>query len=621
MAAAETRRLLEQLMGEQLMSGTDQRAPQLSITDPKVCRSYVVGNCPHDLFTNTKNELGPCPKVHNEALKTEYQEADADQKRRWGFEFDYMRDMQHHIDSCNRKIDSAQRRLEKTPEEIRQTNALLKAINELTKSIEAGMLEIQIMGEEGMVNMAVQEFTKLRYKKAEKEERERELRALSDTGGPSGHQKLQVCDVCGAYLSRLDNDRRLADHFYGKMHLGYAQMRKSYETLQKELKGRAPPRDAYASSGGDMNGDRGDQGGWGGGYGGGGFGGGRGGRRGRGVTNNVLELTSAPNAHGQFAPSSRHLAKRRAELIFKRKIRRQDDPIADVQENLLTLGGRIYITNATIAGQVYSLVIDSGSADTWVASSNFRCVNPDMGIAISTRYYPNIPPIFSLALRRATVASPRAGGQLAIGGIPTVKNDGRWVTVPLRPVVQDIYGWYSVTIDGFAIIPPNITTTTTTHSMSPTPTPTPTTHKYANAKADMIIESGTSLLYFPDHVASLFIPPTKYNAYSNTYIVSYTAKAPRVGVRIGGRRFFMSEDDRMTRGPGAVGGANVGAGKGQCAVAVQRAEGGTLVLGDAWLSNVLVVFELANGTDIGVGGSDENDDGVGSVRIVGREVY
>jgi hypothetical protein len=144
------------------------------------------------------------------------------------------------------------------------------------------MLEIQIMGEEGMVNMAVQEFTKLRMKKAEKEERERELRALSDTGGPSGHQKLQVCDVCGAYLSRLDNDRRLADHFYGKMHLGYAQMRKSYEALQKDLKGRAPPRDAYAPSGDDMNGSRGGQGGWGGGgYGGGGYGG-RGGRRGRG---------------------------------------------------------------------------------------------------------------------------------------------------------------------------------------------------------------------------------------------------------------------------------------------------------------------------------------------------
>jgi uncharacterized membrane protein YgcG len=139
------------------------------------------------------------------------------------------------------------------------------------------------MGEEGMVNMAIQEMYKVRVKKAEKDEVEKNLRNLSDTGGPSGHQKLQVCDVCGAYLSRLDNDRRLADHFYGKMHLGYASMRKSYDALSKELKGRQPPRDSYSAPNDDANGYRGGGGGgWGGsGYGGGGFGG-RGGRRGGG---------------------------------------------------------------------------------------------------------------------------------------------------------------------------------------------------------------------------------------------------------------------------------------------------------------------------------------------------
>ena len=67
---SHTNPFLEQLMGEQLMSGSDQRAPQLAITDSKVCHSHLVGNCPHDLFTNTKNELGLCPKIHNEALKT-----------------------------------------------------------------------------------------------------------------------------------------------------------------------------------------------------------------------------------------------------------------------------------------------------------------------------------------------------------------------------------------------------------------------------------------------------------------------------------------------------------------------------------------------------------------------
>jgi len=112
---------LEQLMG----AGSSSRHAQLSITDPKVCRSFIVGTCPHDLFTNTKQDLGPCPKVHSEPLKSEY-EASPD-KSKYGFEYDYMRDMQKYIDDCNRRIDQAQRRLEKTPDEIRQTNALVCA--------------------------------------------------------------------------------------------------------------------------------------------------------------------------------------------------------------------------------------------------------------------------------------------------------------------------------------------------------------------------------------------------------------------------------------------------------------------------------------------------------------
>jgi len=113
-------------MGEQLMNGPGSaRTPQLSITDSKVCRSYLAGTCPHDLFTNTKQDIGSCPKVHSEPLKAEYEAADPEQRQKWSFEYDYMRDMQKYIDECNRKIDAAQRRLEKTPDEIRQTNNLV----------------------------------------------------------------------------------------------------------------------------------------------------------------------------------------------------------------------------------------------------------------------------------------------------------------------------------------------------------------------------------------------------------------------------------------------------------------------------------------------------------------
>lgn len=119
--AAEQRKLLEQLMG-----ASTTRASQVSLTDPKVCRSYIAGTCPHDLFTNTKQDLGQCPKIHAESLKEEYEAKPKEERQRLNFEYDYMRDLQKYIDDCNRRIEAAQRRLEKTPEEIRQTNILVR---------------------------------------------------------------------------------------------------------------------------------------------------------------------------------------------------------------------------------------------------------------------------------------------------------------------------------------------------------------------------------------------------------------------------------------------------------------------------------------------------------------
>lgn len=271
--------------------GISSRSTQLSLTDPKVCRSYLAGTCPHDLFTNTKQDLGPCPRVHSEGLKAEYEALpEAERKAKYGFEHDYLRDLQKYIDECNRRIEAAQRRLEKTPDEIRQTNVLLKAISDLGTSIATGLLEVEILGEMGEVGKAYDELFRVRQAQAGKAERERELKALSDTSGPSGHQKLQVCDVCGAYLSRLDNDRRLADHFFGKMHLGYAQMRKTYEQFPKEMRGRrGPPMGGGGGGDDDMGGaSMGPGGGYGDGHwrggrgprGGGSFRGGRGPRRG-----------------------------------------------------------------------------------------------------------------------------------------------------------------------------------------------------------------------------------------------------------------------------------------------------------------------------------------------------
>jgi hypothetical protein len=57
-----------------------------------------------------------------------------------------------------------------------------------------------------------------------------------------------------------------------------------------------------------------------------------------------------------------------------------------VNEDLIGVGGRIYITNMTMAGQKFAMVIDTGSSDTWLATTNFQCLDPDYGTPLPNAY-------------------------------------------------------------------------------------------------------------------------------------------------------------------------------------------------------------------------------------------
>lgn len=49
-------------------------------------------------------------------------------------------------------------------------------------------------------------------------------------------QKLRVCEICSAFLGIHDNDRRLADHFGGKLHVGFITLREKLDELKVSLK-------------------------------------------------------------------------------------------------------------------------------------------------------------------------------------------------------------------------------------------------------------------------------------------------------------------------------------------------------------------------------------------------
>ncbi|KAL3833883.1 hypothetical protein ACJIZ3_008619 [Penstemon smallii] len=296
------RKQLDVLMGAN-RNGDSQEVAR-KYYDRDVCRLFLAGLCPHELFQLTDNDFT-------------YKEAKAK-----GLD-NYDRDLEDSIDrliiECDRKISRALKRLDEedakaaiaiSVTEVTQTPEMI----ELSKQIREKLKEADQLDFEGMTDMKIrvlEEVEALRIKRAdtqsmllldafnkdrasipqprtnapplaplstavpdphiqemineklkkaedlgeqgmideaqkafEEAEALKKLPARQDPVLDSSKytaadvritdQKLRVCDICGAFLSVYDSDRRLADHFGGKLHLGYMQIREKLAELKEE---------------------------------------------------------------------------------------------------------------------------------------------------------------------------------------------------------------------------------------------------------------------------------------------------------------------------------------------------------------------------------------------------
>ena len=97
-----------------------------TFTDPRICRSFLVGHCPHDLFQNTKFEQGPCRNQHNERLRQDYLEAQ--DREKYGYEWEYQAVLKEYVGECDKRIENSQRRLETTYEEMFRQRQLVTPV-------------------------------------------------------------------------------------------------------------------------------------------------------------------------------------------------------------------------------------------------------------------------------------------------------------------------------------------------------------------------------------------------------------------------------------------------------------------------------------------------------------
>ncbi|XP_063681055.1 putative RNA-binding protein Luc7-like 1 isoform X3 [Bolinopsis microptera] len=274
-AQEQMRKMLDQLMG----SGRDGNPESAGVhfTDPTVCRAFMTGLCPHTLFTNTKMDLGECPKVHSEALRADFDEAN--KKKNYGFEKEALALLDDFLRTCDRKVEAAKKRLE-DQELDPESESRANKVHDIAEQIGQKLAKAEQLGNEGNVDESVALLTEIEKLKSEKRQAEEEYR--NNLPQPQlQQQKLRVCEICAAYLCLYDNDRSiggprvnvglgvdtslskcapgitlddhcnavgkavvaasksqktaqvLADHFGGKLHMGFIQIREKRNVLEK----------------------------------------------------------------------------------------------------------------------------------------------------------------------------------------------------------------------------------------------------------------------------------------------------------------------------------------------------------------------------------------------------
>lgn len=220
------RAMLDELMG--INRNSDRKEDEVTdYKDERVCKNYLCGLCPHDLFTNTKMDIGPCNLMHAEELRAQYEQS----RDSLLYEPRLERELLSYVSEADRKIRRARERLEEDRPEVMGIDSVQSNpdIFRLSNDINRVIVEVERAGEEGDIDTAQQLFAQVDSWTRERDELVTRIMDTKKTallrGGADVNDKLRVCDVCGAYLSIYDSDKRLADHFLGKLHLGFQVMR------------------------------------------------------------------------------------------------------------------------------------------------------------------------------------------------------------------------------------------------------------------------------------------------------------------------------------------------------------------------------------------------------------
>jgi len=219
-------------------------------TDARVCRLYLCGLCPSELFPNTKFALPACTKVHDDTLRQQYESALG--KGGPNYEGLLLEQLEGVCERMERRalMDARRGEEEDCPgsfiprvetEHTPEIEAAEKEIADKERSHEAAVACGSILGAQALED----ELAALRRKKCLLQARACREASVAPPAGRVAHPRLRMCSGCGVQVNLVDADDRTADHFGGRAHLGHVLAAQTVKRLREKRGaqggGAAPP--------------------------------------------------------------------------------------------------------------------------------------------------------------------------------------------------------------------------------------------------------------------------------------------------------------------------------------------------------------------------------------------
>lgn len=235
------RALLDELMGaaRNLTEEEKKGYREIKWDDKEVCAFYMVRFCPHDLFINTRSDLGACPRIHDPKLKESFEKSPRHDSYVPRFEAELAQFCEKLVADLDRKVRRGRERLEQevepappppiSAEKAEQLSVLEQKIKNLLEQVES-------LGEAGKVDEAEALMRKVESLNIEKTVLTQQPQNAATM--LAQEKKMALCEVCGSFLVANDAVERTQSHITGKQHIGYGMIR-DFLVEYKEAKEKA----------------------------------------------------------------------------------------------------------------------------------------------------------------------------------------------------------------------------------------------------------------------------------------------------------------------------------------------------------------------------------------------